>query len=261
MIAVVALVVAACGDDDAADRTTTTSVPTSSTTAPPSGEIVLEYDFRDGSAGWETGTSDYTSETAPEDVVAEAGGAPPEFDAAEGFFHLAATNRSDDVFVFLKRRVGPEEGLVPGIVYEISYTVEFASNAPTGCVGVGGAPGESVWMKVGAATEEPVAVEEGGEILLSVDKGGQSNGGPAADVAGTVANGIPCEQALEQDPPPYAIVTLDHTFSRSVDVGDKGVLWLLVGTDSGFEARTSLYYDRIGVTLTPLQTIPTTPAS
>lgn len=259
ILVVAVLSVASCGgDDDGVDPTTSTTVATS---PPASGEILLDYDFRDGPEGWESGTSDYTPETAPEDVVAETGVAPPEFDAGDGFFHLAATNRSDDVFVFLKRRIGSQEGLAPDTIYEISYTVEFASDAPSGCAGVGGAPGESVWMKVGASAEEPVAVERNGDIQLSVDKGGQSQGGPAADVAGNVANGIPCEEALEQEPPPYAMVRHEHTFGGSVDAGAEAVLWLLVGTDSGFESRTSLYYDRITVTLTPLQTVPTTPAS
>jgi hypothetical protein len=31
-----------------------------------------------------------------------------------------------------------------------------------------------------------------------------------------------------------------------------GTFWLLVGTDSGFEGTTTLYYQRIGVTLTPV---------
>ncbi len=30
-----------------------------------------------------------------------------------------------------------------------------------------------------------------------------------------------------------------------------GSVWLLMGTDSGFEGRTSLYYTRVSVQLTP----------
>jgi len=30
-----------------------------------------------------------------------------------------------------------------------------------------------------------------------------------------------------------------------------GSVWLLMGTDSGFERRTSLYYTRVSVQLTP----------
>ena len=127
--------------------------------------------------------------------------------------------------------------------------MSFASDAPSGCAGVGGAPGESVWLKVGASAEKPVPVEVDGETRLSVDKGNQAQGGEAAGVAGVIANGIPCEEALAQDPPPYAFVTLSHTMAEPVTTTAAGTLWLLVGTDSGFESRTSLYYDRIDVTL------------
>lgn len=56
------------------------------------------------------------------------------------------------------RRIGPDDGLVAEAAYEVSYVVRFASNAPSGCAGVGGAPGESVWKKVGA---KPAAADSG----------------------------------------------------------------------------------------------------
>lgn len=220
---------------------------------PPSAEVdavAASWDFGDGSDGWASDIADYSDATRPDDFLSETGAAPPGLDEGEGFFHLAATNTSDDLFMYLRREVGPELPLEPDTAYRVDFMVEFASNAPSNCMGIGGAPGEAVWLKVGATAEEPVPVSEDGSTDLSVDKGGQSQGGPAADVAGDVANGIPCEQAQEQDLP-YAMKTLEHTFSEPVTTTADGALWLLVGTDSGFEGRTSLYYDRIAVTLTP----------
>ncbi|MEX1279905.1 MAG: hypothetical protein AB1Z55_04230, partial [Acidimicrobiia bacterium] len=213
------------------------------------GPIELAYDFVGGSDGWASEVADYTDATRPDDLLSETEGAPPGFDPADGFFHLAASNRSDDLFLYLYRAVTDTDGLEPGATYEVSYTVEFASNAPSGCAGIGGAPGESVWMKVGASEEEPIPVSEDGDTRLAVDKGGQSQGGEAADVAGVIANGIPCEEALDQDPTPYALVTLEETLDGPVTADDDGRLWLFVGTDSGFEGRTSIWYDRIEVTL------------
>lgn len=88
-------------------------------------------------------------------------------------------------------------------------------------------------------------------IRLSVDKGNQFQEGSAAAIAGDVANGIPCEDALSGDRPPYAMVQRSGTVPEPVSAGDDGTLWLFVGTDSGFEGHTSIYYDRIDVTLTP----------
>jgi hypothetical protein len=232
----VALLVGACGDD--AGGTTTTSTT-------PADLIVLDYEFVTGSQGWAADVTDFSDATRPDDVVAETGVAPPGSPAADGFLHIAATNRSDDVFLYVRHEVTTDDGVEAGAAYAVSYTIEFASNAPSGCVGVGGAPGESVWMKAGASTEQPVPIEESGDTRLSVDKGNQSSGGAAAGVAGVIANGIPCEEALSQDPLPYAMVTLQHAMSNTVQAGADGTLWLFVGIDSGFESRTSIYLDRI----------------
>lgn len=80
-------------------------------------------------------------------------------------------------------------------------------------------------------------------MRLSVDNGNQSQAGEAAAIAGDVANGIPCEEALASEDAPYAMVERTAGIEASTD--DEGHLWLFVGTDSGFEGRTSIYYDRI----------------
>lgn len=221
-----------------------------STPPPEEGAVTLRYDFEGGSDGWASEITDYTEATRPDDVLSETGVAPPGIDAGTGFFHLSASNPSDDVFASLVREVTADAGLEGGRTYTATFTVQFASSAPTGCVGIGGAPGESVYLKVGASPEQPVPVMEDGQSRLSVDKGNQSGGGDAAVVAGTIENGIPCEQKLAADEPPYAMVTREGTI-ESITTAEDGSLWLFVGTDSGFEGRTSIYYDRIEVTLTP----------
>ena len=235
LLLIVALALTACGNG-AADP----------------GPVTLAYEFEGGSDGWASDFSDFSDQTPPEDPVSETGIAPPGLeDEGTDFFHLAATNRSDDLFSYIFVRIPPEEGLLPNKPYTVDFTVRFASDAPSGCFGVGGAPGESVWMKVGASAEKPVPVSEGGETRMNVDKGNQSSGGADADVAGVIANGIPCEEALEMDPPPYALVTLQKQLTGAVTTDSEGALYLFVGIDSGFESRTSIFYDRIEVTLTP----------
>jgi hypothetical protein len=238
----VGLAAGACGDDlDGADPPE----------GPSDGEAVnLAYDFENRSDGWASEVTDYTDATRPEDVLSETGVSPPGIDAGTDFFHLAATNRSDDLFLYLLRQVTADAGLAAEQDYAATFTVSFASDAPTGCAGIGGPPGEAVYLKVGASSEQPVPVMQDGRSRLTVDKGGQSQGGDAAVVAGTIDNGIPCEQALESDAPPYAMVTRTGTL-EAVTTDEDGSLWLFVGTDSGFEGRTSIYYDRIEVTLTP----------
>lgn len=59
-------------------------------------------------------------------------------------------------------------------------------------MGVGGAPGEGVYLKAGASVDEPVsAVGAGQHLELNIDKGHQSQGGSDAGVMGAIANGDP----------------------------------------------------------------------
>jgi hypothetical protein len=155
--------------------------------------------------------------------------------------------------MFLKRRLGPQDGIVPRQSYFVSYDIIFASAAPEGCAGIGGSPGNSVFLKGGAAAIEPKAIKVGGGLVMNVDKSNQGSSGRAASVAGNISNGIPCDEAL-QNPggPPWRIVHRRHVHPVIRKANGDGELWLLVGTDSGYEGTTQLYYREIRVSLLPV---------
>lgn len=127
---------------------------------------------------------------------------------------------------------------------------------PSGCAGVGGAPGESVFLKAGASPAEPLALlgppssdpRVSPNLGMNVDKSNQSQGGIAASVTGNIANGQPCDLGLR----PFVSLQRTHQHTSLVNASSRGELWLLVGTDSGFEALTALYYQRIDVSLVPV---------
>jgi hypothetical protein len=75
-----------------------------------------------------------------------------------------------------------------------------------------------------------------------------ASGGPAGEVVGNIANAVPCEQAAASNYP-YVSLAKEHTGEFAVKSSASGDLWLLVGTDSGFEGQTALYYQRIEVRL------------
>jgi hypothetical protein len=157
-------------------------------------------------------------------------------------------NRSDDLFMFVKKHLGFEDGIEPNRAYLVSFDLRFASNAPTGCFGVGGSPGDSVYLKAGGVADEPVALLDAlGEIRLSADKGQQANGGKDAGVAGTIANGTPCEGSSH----PYVRVRKEYAHAREIRTDERGSMWLLAGTDSGFEGLTGLYLESIVVRINP----------
>ena len=164
-------------------------------------------------------------------------------DGLEGSgIYIQGHNRSDDLFMFLKRQV---EGLEPSATYTVSVSIDLASSIPLGMVGIGGSPGESVYVKAGASTVEPVGVTgSNNHWRMNIDKGNQSTGGSAMKVIGNVAN----PDVVGDE---YRIKTLASGAEfLSVETDSEGRAWLIVGTDSGFEGLTTLYYDQISFTLT-----------
>jgi hypothetical protein len=213
----------------------------------------FSFDFREGVQGWEAGFSDYPVGGRP-DYEFEAGlrELPEEIGEGTGFW-MHSHNRCDDIFMFLKRRLGPEDGIRPNRRYRVQFALTFASNAPSHCIGIGGAPGESVTLKAGASSIEPLAiVGEGGGVVMNVDKGNQAIGGPAASVAGNIANGIECEDLPDPGDGPYVSLERGHVHEYTVESNENGELWLLIGTDSGFEGRTGLYYQQIVAMVRPV---------
>jgi hypothetical protein len=216
-----------------------------------SSSINLEFDFCQGVQGWGAGFAEYSPRT--EDMMLEAGirALPSELGVNGTGYYLQGMNRSDDLFMFLKHRLGTDDGLVPGQEYRVILTIVFASNAPSGAVGIGGPPGESVYLKAGASTVEPQVYldSDAGYYVMNVDKGsGNSGSGTAASVVGNIANGL----SPEEDPH-YISLERQYEHEYTVNASPEGELWLLVGTDSGFEGLTAIYYQSIGVTLIPLR--------
>jgi hypothetical protein len=88
--------------------------------------------------------------------------------------------------------------------------------------------------------------------LVDFDKGNQAVGGSNALVLGNVANSQPCEVSSEGIVRRWELKTLRTPAALAIRADDHGAVWLLVGTDSGFEATTSLYYTRVIATFAPV---------
>ena len=61
---------------------------------------------------------------------------------------------------------GSVDGLTPGARYAATVRTEIATDTPRGCFGVGGSPGESVWIKAGVSVEEPIPVIDGAHLRM-----------------------------------------------------------------------------------------------
>jgi hypothetical protein len=206
-------------------------------TVEPEHTVELGYDFTVSDQGWETGFADYPAGAeAAMGLVAERRELPASLDTTGEALYLAGTNTSDDLFMYIKRPIGQ---LRASRGYSVRYRIEIATSAPSDCVGAGGAPGESVYVKAGGSGFEPIAETEDSEpgfLRLNVDKGQQSQGGGHAAVLGDIANGeTDCTE------PVYRRKVLEGE-TVTVRSSPDGTLWLLVGTDSGFEGRTGIYF-------------------
>ncbi len=211
---------------------------------PGSDPVEFDFSFETDADGWGIAFADLP-EDYDESIYELDGGHRALPDGLDGAgIYVQGHNRSDDLFMYLKRRV---DGLTPAAPYTVSASVDLATNAALASVGIGGSPGSSVYVKAGASTAEPDAAPDStGHLRMDIDKGNQSRGGSQMAVLGTV--GHPDIVGNE-----FRLKTLDSMDSPVVvKADDSGSAWLIVGTDSGFEGLTRLYYDRIAFTLAPV---------
>lgn len=205
--------------------------------------FTASFDFSESLDGWEADFADLP--TGENDSafyeLKYAYTALPQNLGGKKSIMLSGNNHSDDLFMFIKRKI---TGLVPNTTYTLVFEVEVASNASQGSVGAGGSPGGSVYLKAGATKIEPLKVVENDRFILNIDKGNQSMPGMNAIVLGDIA--IPANASE------YTLITRSNVASSSSPVfmaqtNNDGEIWLLVGTDSGFEGITTIYYTRINI--------------
>ncbi|GAB3992776.1 hypothetical protein GCM10028807_26390 [Spirosoma daeguense] len=202
--------------------------------------LPYQSSFQRDADGW---TADITDYGTPQAEIMEFKSAhsklPSPLDSTRKSIMIESMNRSDDAFMFLKKKV---TGLQPNKDYKLVFNVELASKYPENSIGIGGSPGGSVWLKVGASAIEPVKELKDGFYSLNLDKGVQNNDGKDAIRLGNIGT--------TDDTGKYTLIKRSNAEKPfTAKSNDKGELWLLVGTDSGFEGLTTLYYSDIKVTL------------
>lgn len=212
----------------------------------PEDGLEFTYAFEDDEEGWIAGFADLPVDYNQElyELESEWRDLPDDLDGSG--IYLQSHNRSDDLFMYLKRKV---DGLEPGTTYEAIFKLDIASNVPEGLSGIGGSPGESVYIKAGATTTEPENVEDDqGWWRMNIDKGNQASEGADMINIGDMANPNLTPDTVGQ----YELMTVDSAGREfEVTADETGTIWYIVGSDSGFEGLTTLYHDTISVILVP----------
>lgn len=201
--------------------------------------LPYQSNFQRSTDGWVADIADYSKQM--DDIRFESNwtGLPKPLDSQSKSLMISSMNRSDDVFMFLKKKL---TGLHPNTDYQLVFDVELASAYADNSIGIGGSPGGSVFLKAGATAVEPKPQLKDDFYELNIDKGTQSEGGRDAVVLGNVGIG--------EDKTDYTLIkrsNADKPFTAHTN--GQGELWLVVGTDSGYEGQTTLYYSNIKVTV------------
>ena len=164
---------------------------------------------------------------------------PAPLDGFRGL-RLSGNNHSDDLAMLVKRKV---EGFAPNTTYRVELEADIASNVPAGCAGVGGSPGEGVYLKLGVSQQEPLTSLVGEFLRLNIDYGQQSQSGENVKVVGTLANSYSCDVSTEAPWESETITTRGQQVRVTTDAD--GAFWIIAGSDSAFEGRTDFYFTSV----------------
>lgn len=220
------VLMAACSEEDDSDYS----------------EKAYIYSFNEGLQGWEAGFADYViSDTGQYELKAEH--AKPPIDTVlteiggnlKGSYLISGNNVNGALFMYLQRKV---DSLLPNTEYLVSFDVRLISDAPrlndTETDELG-----SVFIKAGALSAPPEPVEDGGNLVLDIDKGSSaSEGGDDLLLLGDIRTNL--------DEVEYAALQRDNAREPArVTTNEQGEAWILVGTDSEYGGTTTLYYYRI----------------
>lgn len=206
----------------------------------------LTFDFNQNDGGFTPIFSDYPNEQGVEEFYELRSGHEevPIAEAGKGLF-LSGNNHSDDLFMGYYKDLS---GLVPETEYQFTVRFQLATNVENDMIGIGGAPGESVFVKCGVASKEPEnSLDSLNHFCLNIDKGSQSTSGSDMIVVGNLA-----KEEINR-PGEYEFNEIETKVIARTD--EVGTAYLVIGTDSGFEGVTSYYLDDISVSWADTATV------
>jgi hypothetical protein len=204
-----------------------------------------EFEFSSDVQGWVAGFSDYpVGKEAEWKLSSSLAPLPAPLDVTRKGILLTGENHSDDLFMYITR-----EGarLAPNAQYAVRLRVTLATNAPKNCLGIGGAPGESVVLKVGAMAVEPTRYVDAAQYYRATfDHGAQLAGGRDAEPVGNLAT-----SNTNCSAPRYEMKQFDTAVPLSLATTSTGRVWFVVGIDSGFEGTTAAYITAVRIAIDP----------
>lgn len=203
-------------------------------------ETKFSYDFNQNDCGFKAVFADYHNDGnnyESYEMKSDYRTIPVSGSESKGLY-ICSFNRSDDMFMGYVKRL---EGLNANTEYQFSITFKLATNVAAGGFGIGGDPSDSVYVKTGIMSKEPAIEKDlaGNFRFSNIDMGHQSQGGENANVVGNLA------KPDGNDDNRFAFKEFSTVIKATADAN--GSVYLLIGTDSGFEGFTEYYIDDITV--------------
>jgi hypothetical protein len=149
--------------------------------------------------------------------------------------HISGKSTNRDLFMFIKGKIS---GLLPNTTYELLFTVKVASNTPSSV-------GENVKLKVGATLIEPRKELQAGVYRMNINKGNQAEGGSDMITIGNV---------VSTSTTGFAIITRTNSSKNdfTITTDETGEIWIVIGTESGIDGLTELFYTQVDVSFNQL---------
>ena len=151
---------------------------------------------------------------------------------------ISGNNHSDDLFSAIYRKF---DGLQSNTSYSVTFDIDFASNALANGVGVGGSPDLSIGA--GGINFIPTNIVDNlnhyRPNFESKLQGDLSN--EVFQILGTIG-------VSENIQTPFILINRNNLVAPiGIKSNSDGEVWLMIATDSGFEATTTLYYKSIKI--------------
>lgn len=200
----------------------------------------FDFDFAGNAQGWESFFSDYPvgSEAFYELEFSHAS-LPAPLDQNRKSIKISGNNHSDDLLSLIVRKF---DNLLPNKVYAVSFNIELASNVTSNSPGIGGSP--DLEFGVGGISYKPensLKDDYYRPNFTSLLQSRQSN---------EILQSVGCLGVSNDFPAPYTLVNRNNLSELiHLKTNSDGELWLMIGTDSGFEGTTTLFYKSIKITM------------
>lgn len=230
---------------------------------PEDADVAASFNFANNPQGWKANVTDFIIDLE-DDVELETGAfqVPTGDDYYETdehnadpdnrAFRIRGNNVSDDIFFYMKRKLGPEFGVEPETEYKVHYRVTWLTHQ---CRRED--DDELAHLKMGASKWEPQRREndDGTHYTLNVDYGEEihSSGVNASD-SGDTRHDVECNVSQSRAVPYERSHTHTQVVESAPDSEDleaaDGSIWLLLGIHSEIPDDNEIQFMRINVALT-----------